>query len=398
MTFKLLLLVIALTATWTDANVPVHNPFYCFSEDPIRPQISTFSTLSPYEVIRGQRIDPNVSSCTPSRFWTFTRHGHRLPSIPEIQPMLEIKDRIQRDILENYAAGRTTLCAADVELIRNWEFNPNATLDSDLDLTPSGWFEMLEMAERFQEAFPTLFPSTYNESHYFFRPSNTQRTLESLWGFADGLFGPDGYQQVQFTSGPIPDIMMVPWEHCQLHLDVTSDLAERDAFINGPEFQEMLSQVSAKFGFHGSNQLRHSDIGTILNICRYEQGWDLSASSPLCSGFSYANHVTHQYVTELASYYQYGYGRPAYRTLFENFNCHLLQDMLQFLESRDPNDHVARIFNGHLITLKMLMVTFGVFEDEVHLTRHNFAQQIIRLWNAGEISPMAGNLAAIRYE
>ena len=400
MALRLILTIAFLITTiaWTDANISVHNPFYCFSHDPIRPQMANFATLAPYEAVRGQHIDPNVSSCTPSKFWIFTRHGNRLPSIPEIENMLEIKDRIQRDILANYDAGRTSLCADDVELIRNWEFNPNATLDSDLDLTESGWYEMQDMAERFQAAFPTLLPPTYSPSHFFFRPSNTQRTLESLWAFADGLFGPGAFEQVHFESGPVPDLMMVPWDHCPLHNEVIADLVERDAFRDGPEFQEMLTQVSTKLGFHGSQHLTLHDINTILNICRYEQGWNITSSSPLCSAFSIANHHVHEYITELASYYQYGYGRPEYRILFENFNCHFMQDMLRFLESRDPEDHTARIFNGHLITLKMIMVTFGALEDEVHLTRHNYAQQLFRLWNAANISPMGGNLAVIRYE
>lgn len=78
-------------------------------------------------------------------------------------------------------------------------------------------------------------------------------------------------------------------------------------------------------------------------------------------------------------------------------NCHVMQDMLKFVTSTDPNDHLARIFNTHSTAFQMITVTLGVFEDEIPLMRHNFAQQIFRQWRCSKIAPMAANLAVIKY-
>jgi hypothetical protein len=43
------------------ASVSVHNPFYCYTEDPIRPQIGMFATKSAYETSRGQKIDRTLT-------------------------------------------------------------------------------------------------------------------------------------------------------------------------------------------------------------------------------------------------------------------------------------------------------------------------------------------------
>ena len=392
------LLVIATTISLTGGSVSMHNPFYCFSQDPILPQIQMNDIYTAYEAVRGQHIDSNASTCAPSKAWIYLRHGTRLPTSSEIGQMIDLNERLQTDILANYNAGRTSLCAGDIELIRNWRFDPNITTDNDEDLTISGWFEMVNMAERLQEAFPTIFSSTYSPNHYNFMASNTPRAQDSIRAFADGLFGTNEFEQVEFEDAPFPDVILRPFDHCPLQREISANLEEQNAFRDGPEFQEMLSQVNAKLGFLGSQQLRFSEINVLMKICKFEQGWNISTPSPLCSAFSISNYQVWEYYETLGYYYQWGYGQPEYRTLFENFNCHLLQDMVRFLESTDPNDHQVRVFNAHFQSLQTMFVAFGVLEDSARLTRHNFAQQIFRLWRASQISPMGAGLVVIRYE
>lgn len=393
-----LYLAYSLTILRSDGGVSVNNPYYCYSQDPIRPQIGMFATTTPYEVVRGRHIDANVSNCTPSKFWMWSRHGARLPARSEVARILDDKDRLHGDILKNYEAGRASLCASDFELLRNWQFHPNITLENDQDLTTSGWNELKDSATRLQAAFPTLLTNEYSPSRYFFRPSATQRTLDSLRAFADGLFGPNGSDEVLFEEAPVPDLLLVPYENCELYSEVIRVYAEQMAFAEGPEFQEMLSQVSAKLGFHGSQHLRANEIETIMMICKYEQLWALNSTSPFCAAFSIANHQVHEYYKDLEYYFRYGYGHTNYRTLFENFNCHLLQDLLRFFQSNDPSDHTVRVFNGHLVSLQILLVTFGALEDKTPLNRHNFAQQTNRMWRGSVITPMAANLVVVRYE
>jgi hypothetical protein len=99
----------------------------------------------------------------------------------------------------------------------------------------------------------------------------------------------------------------------------------------------------------------------------------------MCAAFSVAKHQVLKYTEDLDYYWRVGYRNSKFRTLFENMNCNLMQDMLSFLQSNDPSDHKARVFSTHSTMIQLIFVTFGVFEDKVLLTRHSFAQQTFRL-------------------
>lgn len=295
---KLIFLMI-FAFSWTEAGVSIHNPFYCYTQDPIRPQIGMFATKSTYETNRGRDIDPNVSSCTPSKFWMLSRHGTRLPSSSDLRKIFENNERLHSGIVRNYDLGRTSLCASDMELVRDWFFDPNITLEIEQYLTTAGWNELQGLAQRYQAAFPTVLSSTYSPNDYFFRSTYKQRTLASLRAFADGLFGFNGFEQVEFEEVPDPDYLLRPHDHCPLYSDVIRNPIEQDAFVVGPEYEQMIAQVSEKLGFHGSNMLRAVEVETLATLCKFEQIWDINATSPLCAAFSVANHEVLEYYEDL---------------------------------------------------------------------------------------------------
>jgi multiple inositol-polyphosphate phosphatase / 2,3-bisphosphoglycerate 3-phosphatase len=391
-------LVLCLSVFAVNSSVLKHNPFYCYSQDPIRPQVGMFATKSTYETNRGQNIDPTVSSCSPSKFWLLSRHGTRLPSKTDLGKMFEHNERIHRGILKNYDEGRTSLCASDIELIRSWKFDSNITLDKEQYLTVAGWNELQGLAQRYQAAFPSVLSTNYSTRDYFFRSTHKQRTRASLKAFADGLFGFNGFERVQFEEVPEVDFLLRPHDNCPLYDEVIDTPVEQNAFVDGPEYEQMLSEVSAKLGFLGSKALSAVEVETLASICKYEQIWNINGTSPLCAAFSIANHQVLEYYEDLDYYWRVGYGYSNFRALFENMNCHLMQDMLNFLESNNPTDHKARIFSTHSTILQLILVTFGAFEDATPLTRHNFAQQTLRLWKSSLVAPMGTNLAVIRYE
>ena len=390
--------VLCFTILKVESSVSKHNRFYCFSQDPVKPQIGMFATKSTYETNRGQNIDAHASTCTPSKLWLLSRHGTRLPSKTELGKIFEVNEILHRDILRNYDEGKTSLCASDFELIRNWRFDSNITLDKEQFLTVAGWNELQGLAQRYQAAFPTILSSNYSQQDYFFRTTYKQRTLASLKAFADGLFGFNGFEQVRFEEVPAVDFLLRPHDNCPLYDEVTDIPIEQNKFTEGPEYEEMILQVSEKLGFLGSKALRTREVEALASICKYEQIWDTNATSPMCAAFSVANHQVLEYYEDLSYYWKVGYGYSNFRALFENMNCHLMQDMLTFLESNSATDHKARIFSTHSTILQLILVTFGAFEDENPLTRHNFAQQTLRLWKSSLVAPMGTNLAVIRYE
>lgn len=392
-------LVSSLLFALCNGSVSMHNPFYCYAEDPIRPQNAMFSSETSYDLVRGRSIEPSVSSCTPSKFWLVGRHGTRIPYPSELANIFEHSETLHRNILSNYVAGRTSLCAADIALIRDWIFDPNITRDSETYLTVAGWNEVQGIAQRYQLAFPTLLPSTYSPADYSFRSSDLIGAISSIAAFADGLFGLNGHQQVEFENIDDPDILLSPDFNCPLFDEVISTSIESEAFEEGPEYQQMIEQVSSRLGFHASHVLSAEQIRTLLMICQFEQIWDMNSASPLCAAFSVANHQVLEYHRDLYRFFLYGYGHfPNYRQLYENLPCQLIQDMLNFIRSNDSNERRARIFNTGNYPILFTLNVLGAFEDEVPLNRHNFAQQTFRLWRTSQISPKATNLAVIRYE
>jgi len=313
--------------------------------------------------------------------------------------MLAHHDKLHEGVLQNYRNGKSSLCSSDYELLHDWRFDTNITVDKESYLTISGWNEFVGIGQRFQAAFPTLLPANYSTRDYFFRHTDRQRTLASLRAFADGLFGYNGHEQVEFEDIADPDLLLRPHDNCPLYDNVTGNDIEENAFKAGQEYQQMLTQVSTKLGFHGAEHLTAEQVETVDAMCRFEQIWNLEMTSPWCAAFSIANMAVVEYREDLDYFWSVGFGyREQFRPLIENMNCRLMQDMLQFIASNNSSDHLTRIFNTHSSMLQLIIVNLGVFEDDVLLTRHNFAQQTERLWRSSLIAPMAANLAVVRYE
>lgn len=312
-------LVFSVFFVLSSGSVSMHNPFYCHAEDPIRPQTQMFAQETPYETVRGRVIDATVSTCTPSKFWLIGRSGLRSPPNDELRLILEHSETLHGNILRNYDLGRTSLCASDIALIRDWKFDPNITYENEQYLTVAGWNEVQQIAQRYQSAFPTLLPSNYSLSNYVFRSLGQRGTISSIAAFADGLFGYKGHQQVAFEEIDDPDYLLAPSNNCPLFINITAGLVEENAFREGPEYQEMFIQVSRKLGFHGSATLSRDQVQALVSICRFEHALDRNSTSALCAAFSVANHQILEYKNDLNMYYRYGYGLYAnYRRLYEN--------------------------------------------------------------------------------
>lgn len=299
------------------------------------------------------------------------------------------------NIINARNAGRGNVCQQDFNLINSWRFDPNITVAREQWLTVAGWNEMKAIAQRYQRAFPTLLPLAYNRARFTFRHTDRQRTQATVRAFADGIFGFNGYQQVFVEPVPAPDRLLRPHDDCPLYTAASSNEVQRSAWQNGNEFQTMMTQVNDKLGLTGNQRLSARQTRTIWEICNFEQIWDMSVPAPFCGVFSPHNNLMLEYFEDLDYYYNAGYGGP--RRLFENLNCPLIQDMLSFLDS-PVSAETTRIYSTHSTAFQLFMVTLGVFGGDAPLTAANFNQQTLRQWRSSFITPMATNIAAIRYE
>lgn len=98
------------------------------------------------------------------------------------------------------------MCAGDFNLVRDWSPDANITVDTADLLTVSGWDIMKGVAQRYQQVFPTLLPTTYSRANYSFRHTDRQRSQGSIRAFADGLFGQ--FETVQFETVPTDDTFL----------------------------------------------------------------------------------------------------------------------------------------------------------------------------------------------
>lgn len=171
---------------------------------------------------------------------------------------------------------------------------------------------------------------------------------------------------------------------------------ETNAFLNGPEYRAAVSQVNEKLGFGiGSDRLSVQEIRALWDACTFFEHINLTEPSPMCSAFSVANNQVFAFHEELDIYYTEGYGTQN-RRLTENIQCGLINNLLTFLQPDDNSSEVSRIFIGNAPILSTLMVSLGLFEDDLPMTRHGLSRD--HLWKSAWINSKGAHIAAVRYE
>lgn len=271
--------------------------------------------------------------------------------------------------------------------------------------TEAGPIANQNIARRFQQAFPDILTETYDPNRFHFRYTSLERTNTSLRAFAASLFGADGAQNVVYEDVLETDWLLRPFDFCQNFLDeVENRFDQQIALRQGPEFDEMLRDVNRKLGFHGSNPLSFDAIYTMWEWCRFEtastfefSGSETGGNSTWCAPFSVAHHLLFEYYDDLFHFYYTGYGVRNQR-LVENLNCGVMQDLLNFIDSNNDDDVVARIFMSHRQLIQTMLVVLGSFRDTWPLHQHNYAQQSGRNWMTSVLTPLATNLVVLRYE
>ncbi|CAG9801859.1 unnamed protein product [Chironomus riparius] len=393
---KLLCIVLIFAFTKLSSAQNTHDPNYCYALDSLRPQQQRWSDRTSNENVRGSLAELQVSSCTPARFWFYMRHADRLPSINDMNRMRPFSNEQTINIINAYIEGRSNLCHPDFNTINHWTFDPNITVEHEQFLTVSGWNIARNIASRYQAAFPTILPRTYDRNRFMFRYTDRQRTQATLRAFADGLFGEGAYRNVFFPEPPFPDSLLRPHDNCPLYDDASNTEVERDRWQNSAEFQAMLTRINDKLGLVDLQRLTARQARTMWELCQFHQLWEPHIQAPFCGAFSPYDNLRLEYFEDIDAYYTAGYGLNPVR-LAENMNCPLMQDLLNFLTSNDPNEETVKIYSTHQTAFQLFLVSLGIFRDSVPITADNFAEQANRLWITSRMAPMATNIAVIRY-
>lgn len=279
----------------------------------------------------------------------------------------------------------------------------NVSLEHQSATTVAGWTAMQNIAKRYQQFFPTLLPSEYDPNWYLFRSTSLRQAQASIRGFADGLFGDGGWASVEFENVPVTDWLLRPINFCPAFQAETASMPERDAFVEGPEVEQMLVEVNRRLGFHGANQLSFETIFTMWEWCRFELSsvFEISTSpigydSAWCAPFTIVHNEILEYYMDLFYYHFTGYGVRNQR-LIENLNCGLFQDLLLHIQGNPNEAPVAKIYVTHQHSIQSFLVTLGAMRDETRLHQYNFAQQSFRHWKTSFLTSNAGNIAVVSY-
>lgn len=102
--------------------------------------------------------------CTEKKIWLLTRHGTRYPGKKYIPYMMNDLPQLQTKILKNHESGKISLSSNTVELLRKWK--PQIIQRDAMKLATEGENEMIDLAERYQERFPSLMPEIYSNQTY----------------------------------------------------------------------------------------------------------------------------------------------------------------------------------------------------------------------------------------
>lgn len=289
------------------------------------------------------------------------------------------------------------MCIQDFDLINNWNWNSNITVAIEQFLTVGGWNVVKDLARRYQTYFPTLLPRAYAPNQFRFRHTDRQRTQATVRAFADGLFGEDAWRNINIPEPPNPDHLLRPHDDCPLYDQASNTEVVRGQWQNSAEFQAMLTRINDKLGLQGGQRLSARQTRTMWEICQFEQLWYPERSAPFCGAISPFDNLRLEYFEDIDEYYTSGWGLNPLR-LGENLNCNIIQDLMSFLTSNNPNEETVRISSAHQTSFQLFLVGLGVFGNDDPLVPANFPQQANREWNTSRMSPMATNIAVVRYK
>lgn len=370
---------------------------YCFGTDNSRPQTKRFTSKTAYLLAKGNDIERTVlPNCSPTKIWTLSRHGTRLPSAKTIGQAAHLEE-LRDKVVNNYKVLKTkpdtgALCAEDFFSIKTWKFNSSITPEMENMLTPQGWDDLKLLAKTYQRQFPNILTKDYQPSNFLFRHTDTQRTEESFKAYAEGLFGPNVWQTIHQSKANGNDTLLRPYDYCPKWEQNNSEKngTEFEKFKNSALMATTVADVSTRLGF--KYPLDFKDIELMWDMCRYEQAWNVDRISAWCAAFTQTQLKVLEYYDDLRYYKKSGYGYD----LNGKLPCEIIKDMLYQLNSK--TQPFAVTYFAHSTLIQTVITALGWFKDNEALTANNYDSMADRQWRISKIDPFAGNLVAIKYD
>lgn len=105
----------------------------------------------------------SVLGCQPISIWALLSTAKNTAEI-DLHKTLNESFSIREKVVSSYKSGKSSLCAQDVENLQNWKTD-NKMLSQTNFLTEEGSQELIGIANRLQQAFPSLL-QTFNDGNH----------------------------------------------------------------------------------------------------------------------------------------------------------------------------------------------------------------------------------------
>ncbi|KAL1116077.1 hypothetical protein AAG570_005572 [Ranatra chinensis] len=136
----------------------------------------------------------------------------------------------------------------------------------------------------------------------------------------------------------------------------------------------------------------------IYSACRYDKAWNYTATSPWCAPFHKEDLKIMEYYQDLKHYYRTGYGND----LSYKVGCPIVKDLIDRFNrgsgSQETSTPKGVFYFVHSDTLRPVLVRLGVAKDAQPPRHDNYHQMSKRQWRTSQVSPFAGNIAAVFYK
>lgn len=362
-------------------------------DDNLNSHQNYLGTKTPYRFVGNNtfgRID--YPGCSPSKIWMIIRHGTRNPSHSFIENMNTRLPEIKDLILKYNTISSEFLHNSDLIALQKWQVKL-AKKDSK-KLTHEGQNEMIDIAERMQSRFPSLFSNIYSSTSYMFKYTDSQRTQKSAYYFTVGLFGKSTAKSVSYPEPSKRDPILRFYKLCKKwRKDVKNNpesLSHRRAFSNSSLMVTIVDRINNKLNLP-EHTLTFDDAYLMYSTCAFETAWKANIKSPWCSAFSANEMKVFEYYEDLKYYWVDGYGF----NLNHEQACVAFEDIVSFFRDKNPYPK-ATIYFTHSGTLLKVMSHLGLYKEDVPLTQYNFSdKKDNRNFRVSRIGSFATNLAFV---
>lgn len=246
----------------------------------------------------------------------------------------------------------------------------------------------------YQRTFQNLIDSHYSRDKFKFGYTDTQRTEASYKAFVEGLFGPAADSIIETSPETNQSILLRAYDKCP-EFEKQSEKAkgpnsEFDKFQQSEIYKKMALEVSSRLGY--KYPLNPKQIDTMWDMCRFDQAWYLQDDSAWCAAFTPKHVDVLEYLEDLKYYYKSGYGSE----LNSKIMCAAVKDMVKNL--KDEGDPKVVAYFSHASAIQLFLTALGYGKDSEPLTADNFNVMKYRKFRTSSMSPLGGNLVAVKYE